>query len=132
KALSFALPRWIATPLPEVLTQLDFVLSAPMGFILPVFWATLLIGASYCVGWWRGFKMPIGRVGLVGALVAYVPLAFAVPLMHYYYLASVFRALWAVVLIQGILELCTTMRPMRRATLDATEGAMCPKRSSPP
>ncbi len=130
-SLTLTLPRWLMTPLPETWGQVDFFLEEPRAIILPAFWLTLLTMGCYLVGWWRGVHQPLGSLGLLGALVAYAPLALVIPLMHYYYLPAVFRALWTVVLIRGILQLCTTPRPTRRAILVAMGDAMCPKRSSP-
>ncbi len=103
-ALGGSLGYWLLPPLPEVANQLSLLIDAPLAFILPGFWKAWLVMAAYGVGLWQVRRQPLAWVGLVGSMLAYLPLAPVIPLMHYYYLPAVFRTLWVAVLLATLVR----------------------------
>ncbi|MCX7994054.1 MAG: hypothetical protein N2651_10355 [Fimbriimonadales bacterium] len=115
---------WLIPTGREAITQMDVARTAPFNLLMPPFWMGLLGLAAYLGALRVGLRA--GWLGWLGALLAYAPAMPVLPLTHYYYLPTAFRALWA-----GILLLCLlTLRPTRRVTSVALVDAMCLKRSS--
>lgn len=118
---------WLVPTARDAIMQVDVALVAPFNGVMPAFWLAQLGLVAYLVALREGLRTRFGGLGWLGSLLAYAPLMPVLPLMHYYYLPSVFRALWV-----GILLLCLlTLRPTTRAISVALVDAMCPRRSSP-
>ncbi|MDW8106676.1 MAG: hypothetical protein RMK45_04250 [Armatimonadota bacterium] len=118
--------RWLIPPAPEAIMRIDLVRTAPLTLAFPSFWIAQLGAVAYLIALQEGMRKRAALFGWLGSLIAYAPLMPVLPLMHYYYLPAVLRALWV-----GILLLCLlTPRPTRRVILVATGGASSPKRLS--
>lgn len=109
-ALNTSLLYWLLPPLPEVLVQLDLLVDAPAAILMPAFWQAWLVLGVYVAVLARVRRNLLVWLGLFGSMLAYLPLAPVIPLMHYYYLAAAFRALWLAALATS-LEMFT--RPTR-------------------
>ncbi len=145
KTVSLTLANWLVPPSVPAWMQMEAFRSVPTSVFLPIFWGAMLVLVIYLVAmrglFWRKPASPVGHgfswvavVGWLGSVIAYLPMMVVLPLMHYYYLPAVFRAVWASTLLtQGILELCQpTLRPTKRAILVAMGDDSYLKRSSPP
>lgn len=100
KNLSDTWMGWLCPPAPRLLVQVQILLDAPLALFLPIFWSALVATGVYLLALvysWRRDRVAL--VGWLGSLMAYIPLSPVIPLMHYYYMPSVFRALWVVSLM---------------------------------
>jgi len=93
-SLGMSLTHWLLPPLQGVLDQLNLLVDAPAAVIMPAFWQAWLLLGVYLVVLTQVWRNPLVWLGLLGSTLAYLPLAPVIPLMHYYYLPAVFRALW--------------------------------------
>ncbi len=93
-SLGASLTRWLCPPLLGVVDQLNLLIDVPLALLMPAFWYAWLVLGGYLVVLARVWRNSLAWLGLLGSTLAYLPLAPVIPLMHYYYLPAVFRALW--------------------------------------
>ncbi|MCS7066205.1 MAG: hypothetical protein NZL85_08025, partial [Fimbriimonadales bacterium] len=93
-SLGASLIYWLLPPLQGVQDQLKLLRDTPAAILIPAFWQAWLLLGVYLVVWVRVWRNPLVWLGLLGSMLAYLPLAPVIPLMHYYYLPATFRALW--------------------------------------
>ncbi|MER3403372.1 MAG: hypothetical protein C4336_05110 [Armatimonadota bacterium] len=91
---------WLFPPFSQVSLQFQLVWDVPLAVFLPTFLGSMLWGFVYLLGLgWALRRERMAIVGWLGSLGAYLPLSPVIPLMHYYYLPAVFRALWVLALL---------------------------------
>jgi len=108
--LGASLLSWLLPPVPELLKQLSLSADAPLNLIMPAFWQAWLVLLMYAVVLTRVWRNPLVWLGLVGSVLAYLPLAPVIPLMHYYYLSAAFRALWIAAILTTPLDKAVSHR----------------------
>jgi hypothetical protein len=108
--LGASLLSWLLPPVHEVLKQLSFAADAPLNLLMPAFWQAWLVLLMYAVVLTRVWRNPLVWLGLVGSVLAYLPLAPVIPLMHYYYLSAAFRALWIAAILTTPLDKAVSHR----------------------
>lgn len=96
---------WLLPPAPTLWFQLSVLGDAPLAIFLPAFWESVLRVATYGLALaWTMRRERLTVVGWLGSFFAYMPLSPVIPLMHYYYLPAVFRALLIACLLSGLIR----------------------------